>query len=259
MRDRLLHHALHRVLYPYFDARFICHSYSSRKYKGTHRARRVFRKMSRRVSRNETRTCWILKCDIRKFFASIDHIILKYLLAEHISDADTLHLLDNIIDSFHTQPGKGLPLGNLTSQLLVNIYMNKFDQWVKHTLKAQHYIRYADDFVFLSHDRRWLEYIFENSAEFLGKELHLALHPLKVSIDTLASGVDFLGWIHFPTHRVLRTATKRRMLKRLIETEYKEEVVQSYLGMLSHGNAYNLSQEVQNIAKRYNDDTGTHP
>jgi len=259
VRDRLLHHAIFRVLYPYFDKQFITHSYSSRKNKGTHRALISFKKMSNKVSKNNTKTLWILKCDVKKFFTSIDHAILKAILAKHIQDSDTLNLLNHIIDSFHTQPNTGLPLGNLTSQLLVNVYMNEFDQWVKHKLRAKNYIRYADDFVILGSDKDLLKRYLSDIKEFLKTTLVLDLHPKKVSITTLASGVDFLGWVHFPHHRVLRTVTKKRMFRNLEVNEYTEESMQSYLGMLLYGNAYNLSQEVQNIAKRYNDDTGTHP
>lgn len=151
-----------------------------------------------------------------------------------------------IIDSFPIsrvplEMGKGLPLGNLTSQLLVNIYMNEFDQFVKHKLKAKYYVRYADDFVFLSHERERLARILPRVEEFLQTQLHLKLHPDKVSIRTFASGVDFLGWVHFPDHRVLRTTTRRRMLAR-IDGEAGEAVVASYRGLLKHGNAYGLHE-----------------
>lgn len=245
VRDRLLHHAIFRILYLYFDKRFITHSYSSRKNKGTHKALIAFKVMCNKVSKNNTKTVWVLKCDIRKFFASIDHEILKNILIKHIYNSDTLNLLSHIIDSFYTEPGKGLPLGNLTSQLLVNVYMNEFDQWVKHTLKARHYIRYADDFAILHTDKQELERYLDDIHVFLDTQLQLHLHPQKVSITTLASGVDFLGWIHFPNHRVLRMVTKRRMFKNLKKKEYANNSVQSYLGMLKHGNAYRLSQEVK--------------
>ena len=133
VRDRLLHHAVYRVLYPYFDKRFIHDSYSCRLGKGTHKAINQFRSYARKVSKNNTKQCWILKCDIKKFFASIDHSILRYIVVEQL-DKDTNWLLAEIIESFYTKPNKGLPLGNLTSQLLVNIYMNEFDQYVKHKL-----------------------------------------------------------------------------------------------------------------------------
>src|SRR3989344_9617729 len=145
-----------------------------------------------------------------------------------------IDLLKEIIFSFKPN---GLPLGNLTSQLFVNVYMNEFDQFVKHKLKAKYYIRYADDFVFFSRDRAWLEGLVSKIETFLAKKLKLELHPQKVLIKTLASGVDFLGWVHFPGHWVLRGATKRRMIRRLMEHKTLE-TLQSYLGLLRHGNTY---------------------
>ena len=244
VRDRLLHHAIYRVLYPYFDKRFIADSYSCRLNKGTHKALERFKAFSCKVSRNNTHTAWILKCDVRKFFASIDHEILSNILAKHIKDQDTLWLLGRIVSSYKIQKGKGLPLGNLTSQLLVNIYMNEFDQFVKHKLKAEYYIRYADDFVIFSEDRKSLENLIPQIKTFLATKLKLSLHPDKVSIKTLASGVDFLGWVHFPHHRVLRTSTKRRMLKNLSVNKSKETKA-SYLGMLRHGSTYKLRQKLE--------------
>src|SRR3989344_6847761 len=142
-----MHHAVYRVLYPFFDRKFINDSYSCRLWKGTHRAMNVFRGYAYRVSENHTKTLWVLKCDIKKFFASIDHQLLLDILKRHLSDERTIKLLQNIIGSFRsTALGKGLPLGNLTSQLFVNIYMNEFDQFAKHRLKTRYYIRYSDDF-----------------------------------------------------------------------------------------------------------------
>jgi retron-type reverse transcriptase len=245
VRDRLLHHALYRQLYPYFDTKFISHSYSCRNEKGTHRALDVFARMAREVSVNHTKTVWVLKCDIKKFFASIDHVVLQKILAKYITDTAVLQLLENVIASFETKCGKGLPLGNLTSQLLVNIYMNEFDQYVKRILKQEHYIRYADDFVFLSRDKKQLQEILRLIAVFLREQLELELHPSKVFLTTFASGVDFLGWVHFPTHRVLRTTTKRRMLKRVGVEEVSPATILSYIGLLEHGNAHMLQTELK--------------
>ncbi|MCX6786407.1 MAG: reverse transcriptase/maturase family protein [Candidatus Kaiserbacteria bacterium] len=245
VRDRLVHHALYRQLYPFFDHTFIADSYSCRNRKGTHKAMNRFRSFARKVSKNNTRTCWVLKCDIRKFFASIDQKVLMGIIGAYIPDERIRILVGNIVSSFNSgMAGKGLPLGNLTSQLLVNIYMNEFDQFAKHKLKAKYHIRYADDFVFLSHDREWLVSLLPRIHDFLHNHLSLELHPNKVSIQTLASGVDFLGWIHFPDHRVLRTATKRRMFRRIKEVSDKKETIQSYLGLLSHGNTYKLRQKL---------------
>jgi len=240
VRDRLLHHALYRQLYPFFDRTFIYESYSCRIGKGTHRAMNRFRTFAYQLSKNHTRTAWVLKCDIRKFFASIDHGILFAVLEKYIPDQNILWLLSEVVGSFP----KGLPLGNLTSQLLVNIYMNEFDQYVKHKLKAKHYIRYADDFVLLSHDKQELAETLRYIEVFLCERLRLELHPNKVSIKTLASGVDFLGWVHFHDHRVLRTTSKRRMFRRSVGLEADDPVIQSYLGLLSHGNAKKLARVV---------------
>jgi retron-type reverse transcriptase len=250
VRDRLLHHALYRKLYPFFDRTFISDSYSCRRFKGTHRALNRFGAFGRKASSNHASTCWVLKCDIRKFFASIDHAILLDILRKYIADQDVIWLIERVVLSFQsTIAGKGLPLGNLTSQLLVNVYMNEFDQFMKHRLKTRYYIRYADDFVILSDQKQVLESTLSEIGHFLVQQLQLSLHPDKVSIKTLASGVDFLGWVHFPHHRVLRTVTKRRMFKRLASTASMEPLtalatVRSYLGLLSHGNAYYLREKV---------------
>lgn len=243
VRDRLTHHLLYRALYPFFDRIFISDSFSCRYNKGTHKAIERFRIFAGKASKNHTHTAWVLKCDIRKFFASIDHEILIEILSKHIADPDIVALLRDIIGSFYsTVPGTGLPLGNLTSQLLVNVYMNVFDQFMKHKIKARHYIRYADDFVVFSQDRRELEALIPIIGDFLSTHLKLSLHPDKVYIKTFSSGVDFLGWVHFPYHRVLRTTTKRRMIKNLSENR-KPESVESYRGLLSHGDAHRLSTE----------------
>ncbi len=246
VRDRLLHHAIYRKLYPFFGRTFISDSYSCRSGKGTHKAFDRFRTYARKVSRNHTRTCWVLKCDIRKFFASVDHDVLYGVLRRYISDERILGLIERVVDSFHVVPGVGLPLGNLTSQLFVNIYMNEFDQWVKHKLKAKYYIRYADDFVLMSHDKTCLQAALPHIDSFLHEQLKLTLHPDKVFIKAFASGVDFLGWVHFSDHRVLRTSTKRRMLKRVAATG-DEEVVQSYLGLMRHGNTQKLRKCILQI------------
>lgn len=240
VRDRLLHHAIYKKLYPFFDRTFIADSFSCRLNKGTHKAIDRFRLFSRIVSKSNTKTCWILKCDVKKFFASIDHEILINILTKYIPDKNILWLLNQIIESFYSiKTGTGLPLGNLTSQILVNIYMNEFDQFMKHKLKIKYYIRYCDDFVVFSEDKKRLENLTSPIKEFLWNRLKLILHPDKILIKTLVSGIDFLGWVHFPNYRVLRTITKRRMIKRIKENSTTETIA-SYLGLLRHGNAYNL-------------------
>ena len=246
VRDRLLHHAIYRILYPFFDKTFIADSYSCRINKGTHKALSRFREFAYKVSKNNTRTCWILKCDIRKFFASIDHKVLLDILNLYIADKQIIWLLKEIIGSFSTKPSVGLPLGNLTSQLFVNIYMNEFDRFVKHKLKAKYYIRYADDFVFFSENKYWLEKQIPKIKKFLEDKLELEIHPQKIFIKTLSSGVDFLGWVNFPDHRVLRTTTKRRMVKNLSKN-YSQETIALYHGLLKHGNTYKLREKIRNL------------
>lgn len=200
-----------------------------------------FTYFSRKVSKNHRKTCWVLKCDIRKFFASIDQQILLEVVSRNIPDKHIVELIQKVVGSFNsTQAGLGLPLGNLTSQLLVNVYMNEFDQYTKHNLKGKYYIRYADDFVILSENKEELEKMLPRIEKFLQEKLHLSLHPDKVYIKTFSSGIDFLGWIHFPKYRILRPASKRRMVRNL-EQERTEQRVQSYKGLLSHGNARKLS------------------
>ncbi len=207
VRDRLLHHAIYRILYPYFDQKFIYDSYSCRLGKGTHKAIYRFESFVRKVGKNNTRSCLVLKCDIRKFFVNIDHDILKGILKKHMKDENILWLLNEVIDSFHTKhiyaiadickiKEVGLPLGNLTSQLLVNIYMNEFDQFVKHKLKVKYYIRYADDFVILSQGKKYLEDILEQMKKFLEKNLKLMMHPDKVFIKTIFSGLAMVHLRH---------------------------------------------------------------
>jgi hypothetical protein len=167
------------------------------------------------------------------------------ILQKHISDENIIWLLEKVIFSFNSGKEKvGLPLGNLTSQLLVNIYMNEFDHFLKRKLKVKYYIRYADDFVILLDDKVCLEELILKIDKFLKQKLKLNLHPNKVSIKTFSSGIDFLGFVHFPYHRILRTTTKRRMIKNISKKEVKSETIQSYLGLLSHGNCYHLKQKM---------------
>lgn len=249
VRDRLLHHAIYRILYPYFDTKFIFDSYSCRVGKGTHRAVNRLREYANEVSHNNTRTVWVLKCDIKKFFANIDHEILISILRKHTKDEDVIWLLRQVIGSFNSgRPEAGLPLGNLTSQLLVNIYMNEFDHFAKRDLKLEHYIRYADDFVILSNSRDSLISVLSRIDIFLETKLRLRLHPSKVFIKTLDSGIDFLGWVNFPKHRVLRTSTRRRMFKN-IEASHNSETVQSYLGLLKHGDTCKIRNFIYPLLK----------
>lgn len=250
VRDRLLHRLLYQATYVYFDRRFINDSYSGRLGKGMHRANSRLTTIIRQLSHNDRRTVWALKGDIKKFFASIDHQVLKNILEKYLADSDLLWLFNQVIDSFETanQDGVGLPLGNLTSQLLVNVYLNELDQFIKRHLKVEYYLRYADDFIILSLDRNELVALQARLELFLQAELKLELHPSKVFIKAIAGGVDFLGWVQFYDHRTLRTKTKKRMMKKIARKQEPETLI-SYFSMLKHGNAYRLKK---NITDHYN-------
>lgn len=242
--DRLLHHLIYKELYPYFDKKFIYDVYSCRENKGVHRALNRFRYFARKVSKNNSRTCFILKCDIQKFFANIDHQTLIKILKRHISDPQIIWLIERVVFSFSSyRSGIGLPLGNLTSQLFVNIYMHEFDMYIKQALLVKYYIRYGDDFVILADNRDYLNGLLPKISEFLKKELKLTLHKYKVIIKTYASGLDFLGWIHFSYHRQIRTTTKRKIIRRLKRFPERKTVI-SYLGLLEHGDTYKLRKRV---------------
>ncbi len=262
VRDRILHHAVFAALNPVFEPLFIAHSFSCRKDKGTHLGVDALETMLRKVSRNGTGSCFTLKCDIRRFFASVDQKILMQVLSRNISDDRVLCLLENIIGSFSSgypalNSGKGIPIGNLTSQLLANVYLNEFDQFIKHTLRVKHYVRYTDDFVIVGDDETILKNLLLPIRGLLQEQLRLDLHPHKVTIRKYSQGIDFLGYVLRPHHRVLRTVTKRRMFRKLHEKavasyaglfskESAEQSLQSYLGVLSHANAHRISQQLQN-------------
>src|SRR3989344_1133363 len=142
IRDRVLRHAVFRVLYSIFDKHFIHDSYSCRLDKGTHKAVDNLEKYCRKLSQNNQLNIFTLKCDVRKFFDSIDQNILLRIIKDKIEDENAVWLIQKIITSFQKSNGKGLPLGNVTSQLFSNIYLNELDQFVKHNLKIKYYVRY---------------------------------------------------------------------------------------------------------------------
>lgn len=223
----------------------------------------VLEKMARKVSKNNTKQCFALKCDIKKFFESIDHKILLEIIDKKIKDNNCRWLLEEIVESFIAENSvisvkKGLPIGNLTSQLFANIYLNEFDRFIKHELKIKNYIRFADDFIVLSSDKTYLENIVIHIKPFLLKKLSLELHPQKIEIRKLHQGIDFLGYVVFPHYRLVRDKTRKRITRKLKERveEYKggtidriklEESWQSYFGVLSHADSYGFSNELKSI------------
>lgn len=204
VRDRVVHRLVYNALYDYFDRRYIHDSYSCRIGKGTHKAYTRFRYFVNKVSKNYTGACYVLKFDIKKCFESIDANLLKRILARHIEDQELYKLVSAIIDSFP----KGLPLGNLTSQLFINIYLHELDLYAKHALHCKYYLRYADDIVIASHDKENLEKLYLNMEIFLLDELHLVTH--KKVIRSMYSGVDVLGVVFFAKYGRLRRSIEKR-------------------------------------------------
>lgn len=261
VKDRVVHQAVFRVLYPMYDRGFIFDSYSCRIAKGTHRGVARLEHFLRQVSGNLHGPAYALKCDVRKFFDTVDHKVLLGLIQKKSHDLSTLWLLTQVVESFSTQPGKGLPLGNVTSQLFSNIYLNELDQFVKHKLKAKHYLRYCDDFVLLSNDPKYLEGLIPKLADFLDQKLKLKLHERKIIIRKYSKGVDFLGYVTLPHFRVLRTKTKHRMMRKLhcrvadfkqgdISESKLNQTVQSYLGMLRHCEGYKIGRTVKSLTDK---------
>lgn len=260
VRDRILHHAIVKIIGPIFEKSFIFDSYSSRKNKGTHKAISRFRYFAQKLSRNNSRTIWILKCDIRKFFDSINHDIIIYQIRNKVKDEKAVELMAHIVNSLSTSNKGGIPLGNLTSQLFSNIYLDILDQFIKGQLRVKYYIRYNDDFLILDEDREFLESLILIISNFLKEELNLDLHPQKIVIKNWNQGIDFLGYVSFPYHTVLRTKTKRRILKK-IERNYRQlktnplyqksfnRSLQSYLGILKHCRGQGIRNSIYKIVK----------
>lgn len=265
VRDRVLHHALFNILSPLFDPTFITNSFSCRVGKGIHKGVASLKNGLRKVSRNNTRTCFALKCDVQKFFQGVDQETLMAILARKIRDNKALKLLEQVISS-HELMGeskefcRGIPIGNLTSQLFANIYMNELDQFVKHRLRAKYYYRYTDDFIMISTSREKLVGWKKQVNLFLLEKLKLKLHPRKVTIRKYSQGIDFLGYVLFPHHQIVRIKTKRRMLKKLrrkVEgyergTTEKNSLLtsmDSYLGVLKHANSFKVKKEIRGLMR----------
>lgn len=249
VKDRIVHHLVGKILEEVFEPTFYVHSYSCRKNKGTHKAIKTLVKMTRKASKNNSSTLFVLKCDIKKYFASVDHDILIKLIKKRINDNNFIMLVLIIINSFNTKNcfGKGMPIGNLTSQFFANIYLDPLDKYIKHKLKVKYYLRYADDFILLSNDKNELNDLLTKIEKYLNNELKLVLHPFKIEIRDYYLGIDFLGYIIFPNYIIPRTKTKKRIFKKLNEEKMFNQRLQSYLGYLSHCNGYKLAQRLKNM------------
>ncbi len=244
VKDRVVHQAIVNIIEPIFEKRFIYDSYSCRVGKGTHAAVRRLRTFLLRASHNNTKTIYAVKCDVRKFFASVDHQILLGLLRKHIICTKTMLLLDDIIHSFSVSPGNGIPLGNLTSQLFANVYLHELDWYVKQRLRIRNYIRYCDDFVMLTDSFSKALIIAEKADVFLSENLNMRLHPNKIHVRTWKQGIDFLGYVVLPHATVLRPATAQRALGHT-----NSQNVSSYLGLCKHADAYEIERLIRIMSK----------
>lgn len=256
VRDRVFNQAVFRVLYPIFNKTFIHDSYSSRIGKGTHNGVNRLVEYTAKITQNHTRRAFALKCDIRKFFDNISHEILIKLIRRKVKDESLMKIILLIINSFETELGKGLPLGNVTSQLFANIYLNELDQYVKHILNAKYYERYCDDFIILKSNKQDLFNLIPSIRNFLKNDLDLELHPNKISVRKIIQGVDFLGYVALPHYRVLRTKTKNRIIRKVknlkmllkqnkITKESYNGSSQSYLGILKHCKGKRIEMKFQ--------------
>jgi len=225
-RDRVVHHALCRIIEPAFERSFIDHSYANRAGKGTHRALDQCQRWARRYP-------YVLQCDLRQFFPSIDHAILRRTLHRHIQDGGTRRLIDRILasgvgvlseeyemvyfpgdDLFAVNRGRGLPIGNLTSQFWANCYLNPFDHFVTRELGCAAYLRYVDDFLLFGDDKHtlwaWKAAIIDRLAR-----LRLTIHARSAQVKPVKQGIPFLGFVVYPTHRLLKrrkgVAYRRRL------------------------------------------------
>lgn len=251
VRDRVIHQALYSALYPLFDRQFFFDSYSCRLEKGTQVAIGRIWDFLRRESKNFSREVFIFHGDVDKFFGTVDHQVLLSLIHRQVKDPQYMELCRNIINSFDVGGGRGIPLGNLTSQVFANIYMHELDYFMKQVCGIRSYARYNDDFYVVSADKQRLIDVSVKAKEFLNTRLHLSLPDKKILIRSLRQGVDILGAVAFPYGLV-----PRRRLRRAAEAVMKEANRQgyqsfvgrqltSYIGLLSHTASFNLRSKLR--------------
>lgn len=247
-RDRVVHHAIFNIIEPILDRSFIYHSYASRKGKGTHRAIKQAQKFSRKYH-------YYLKCDIRKYFPSIDHQILKNIIARKFKDQDLIWILEVIIDSYNSESKKGIPIGSLTSQHFANLYLDKLDHYIKDTLGVKSYLRYTDDFVLFSNSKTSLHLLHSEICAFLQKELKLELKEEATIIAPVSEGIPFLGFRIFPNIIRIKNENKKRLIRKMksrnkefmegkISNEKYSQSLNSMTEHLKVGNTYHLRKDI---------------
>ncbi|MEK6828608.1 MAG: reverse transcriptase/maturase family protein [Nanoarchaeota archaeon] len=248
-RDRIVHHALVRVIGPIFEKIFIYDSCANRKGKGNLFALKRFHEFIKKVSRNGKFKGWFnknqikgycLKADIKHYFQKVDHEVILNIIKEKIADKKVVWLIEKILDNnVPDNPiGKGMPLGNLTSQFLANVYLNKLDYFVKNKLKVRYYLRYVDDFVLLSPSKKQLSIWRGDIENFLSKELKIELHPDKSRIIPLSRGIDFVGFRNFYFFKFLRKRNVKKMeikVRRFANREInKDKMIGIFQGWNAH-------------------------
>jgi retron-type reverse transcriptase len=243
-RDRVVHHAVVDVIEPDFERAFIFDSYACRTGKGTHAALRRTRSFIRRVSLNFSRPAYMIQCDIAKYFNSVDHTILFSLIEKKIKDESILRIILEIIRS--TPGGRGIPIGNLTSQLFANIYLNELDHFVKNRLGVRFYVRYMDDFLLFHESPRVLVVWKADIQKFLADRLLLTLHRKRNGIQPV-DRVDFLGYVLFPHHTLLRKSSVMRITQKMKRGNYSLDSVATWNGYMKHANTFFLGKKLEKM------------
>lgn len=230
--DRIVHHAVMNTLEKIFVRSFTTDTYSCIKRRGVHKCAKKLRK-----ALNTDKEQYCLKLDIRKFYPSIDHEIMKSLIRRKIKDPRLLILLDEIVDS-----AEGLPIGNYLSQYLANFYLARFDHWLKEELKVKNYFRYCDDLVILGSDKSELRQIFYKIRDYLEIELKLQVKDNWQIFPIASRGIDFVGYKFYHTHTLIRDSIKRDFI-RMIKHNKNKESIAAYNGWLRHCNSINLQKK----------------
>ncbi len=258
--DRVVQHALcDEVLGPLLERKLIFDNAACRVGKGTHFALNRVSGFFRDYYKKHGAEGWILKCDIRKFFDNIDHEILKEKLEKVVKDKDVMWLLDMFIDSYEKAPGKGLPLGNQSSQWFAVYYLDSFDRLIKEKLKIKYYSRYMDDSILICEDKNRLKSSLSEMKRFVEEELKLEFNA-KTQISPIKNGVDYLGFHFYMTKsgkviRKVRLQTKIKYKRKLRYMVYAlknsriqmPEVIQvlaSCQAHLQHGNTYKFQRNL---------------
>ncbi|MFB6147767.1 MAG: reverse transcriptase domain-containing protein, partial [Candidatus Nanohaloarchaea archaeon] len=250
-RDRVVHRSLHNVLEPVFERRFIHDTYACRPGKGTHAGVDRLQSFMRKQD-----TDYYLKCDIRSYFDSVDHEILIREIDRNVSDGEVLWLIERFLEGYSSEEGegKGMPIGTLYSQLFANVYLDRFDHFVKQSLQTSYYVRYMDDFILLSDSKEQLHTWKEAMQGYLEDELDLDLPGSKTTLEPAEKGATFLGYRVFPHYRLLRKRNKvkfRRRLERQKKAVERDRIsfselrqsIESWKGHAEHADTTNLRQE----------------